>query len=751
MIIPKKIAWFAALTFACSAPAVYAGANHTHGESELAKQAPMPHIRQALPPSLEQQKYNLPPSKKPRLDLMPAKSRQARANQMKMMATTPDCQNMDKLAGYSGDALADYIVNLPDYECHYGLFSLNAAQAAKIYSANNFSVLANRFAQEARSYDATNIKLVNLLIYLRAGYYLASGNTIPAPSSSLVGVLRPAIKQLVDGNVLFNSNAAGPSTAGETFTLITNMHDEPYYLGSLKNLVQRYTNTSSNPNAAAALQQRSAGGGFTGVLTVLFRAHESNEGKQLLQNDLSYATALNTFVVNNKSALLGTGAAYELTDATNEAFRFFQYPALKSGIKTMVKNMLATSSMTGADSDLWLAAASAVKYNDSANCAEYGTCNFETRLADAVLTNKYTCSPTIRMRTQELTVAQMQASCNLLQTEEGYFHDMLQSNRKPVANDNNTSLEVVVFSDYTNYSKYAGVMFGISTNNGGMYLEGNPADPSNQARFIAHEASWMRPVFEVWNLKHEYIHYLDGRFDMYGDFNAGTAKPTVWWIEGLAEYLSKKNDNQESIDIARTGTYSLSTIFGNTYSMPDYVTRAYRWGYMSTRFMIERHRNDVDAIVAKFRVGDYDGYQNYMAYIGNRYDNEFADWVKTATTAGEPPLPDGPSLPDCASPYYLSKNCSIKGLSASNQTYAYIMLPSGAKNVQLRTNGGSGDVDMYVALDRYPSTTSYDAASANAGNRESIALTSPAASRWYYILLNAKQPFSGVSLSATYD
>jgi hypothetical protein len=32
----------------------------------------------------------------------------------------------------------------------------------------------------------------------------------------------------------------------------------------------------------------------------------------------------------------------------------------------------------------------------------------------------------------------------------------------------------------------------------------------------------------------------DGRFDMEGDFAAATAKPTVWWIEGIAEYLSLK-------------------------------------------------------------------------------------------------------------------------------------------------------------------------------------------------------------------
>ncbi|WP_253273732.1 M9 family metallopeptidase [Collimonas arenae] len=735
-------------------PFDYARAESGKGASEepaIPHQAPMPRARQSLPPSPEQSKYNLPPSNKPRTDLNDAKTRPGAGNRVKRMATTPDCKDMDILAAYDGSALADYIANLPDYECHYGLFSLNATQAAKVYSASNFNAVANRFSQEAGIYNASNRAMVNLLIYLRAGYYLASGNVIPNPSASLVSVLRPPIKQLVDGNVLFKTNSVAPSTAGETMKLITNMSDEAYYLSTMKNLVLRYTNTASNPDAAQALRQPSAAGGFTGVLTVIFYAHGRSDGRPLLQNDVSYPTALNNFVVNNKSALQATETAYQLTDAANEAFRFFQYPAQKAGVKAMIQNLLATTTMTGADSDLWLAAAIAVKYNDNANCAEYGTCDFEARLANAVLKNKYTCSPTISIRAQEMNPAQMQASCALLKTEESYFHDMLQTNRTPVANDRNASLEVVVFDDYSNYNKYAAAIYGISTNNGGMYLEGSPDVPGNQARFIAHEASWMRPEFKIWNLEHEYIHYLDGRFDMFGDFNASTMKPTVWWIEGIAEYLSRKNDNQEAIDVAHSGTYRLSQIFGNTYSMTDYQTRAYRWGYMATRFMVERHRNDVDTVVSKFRVGDYDGYQNTMAYIGARYDNEFANWAKTASTIGEPPLPEGPALPSCPSSSNLGRNCAIKGLSSSGSAYAYILLPSGAKNLTLRTSGGSGDVDLYIALDRYPTIGSYDTASINIGNRENISLASPAAGRWYYILLNAKQAFSDVTLSATYD
>ncbi|OQS10792.1 collagenase [Chromobacterium violaceum] len=667
---------------------------------------------------------------------------------------TPQCQDMNAMAGHSGTDLANYLASLPDYTCTYGLFALDKTLASAIYTPANLNAVAGRFAQEAAAYNASSMTLVNLTLYLRAGYYLASTGTLPALDANLQAVLRPGIKQLADGAALFAANAQAPTTAHEVMTLITNMADEAYYLPSIRTIVQRYTNTAANPNAAQALRETTASQGFTGALTVFFYAHGRANAAPLLQNDGSYSAALTQFVQADKAGLLGTETAYQLGDATREGLRFMQYPALKPAIKPQAKAILAGSSMTGADNELWLAAAEAVKYYDNDNCAEYGTCGFETRLADAILVNRYTCSPTIHIRAQEMTTDQMQSSCALLQKEESYFHQMLQTRNQPVANDNSTSLEVVVFDDYNNYSKYAGVIYGISTDNGGMYLEGNPADPNNQARFIAHEASWLRPVFKVWNLEHEYIHYLDGRFDMYGDFAAATQQPTVWWIEGLAEYLSLRNDNQTAIDVAKTGNYKLSQIFGNTYDMPDYVTRAYRWGYMATRFMFERHRADVDAMLPLFRKGDYaGGYMGMMRQIGSRYDGEFASWAQSATTAGQPPLPPSTGLPACNEGYpeRLGKNCSISGLSSSSAAYATIWVPAGARNLKLWTSGGSGDVDLYVAKDRYPTPASYDYASAASGNEESVAIAAPQAGHWYYLTLQAKQPFANVAVSASYE
>jgi len=748
-----------AIAFAFAAGSASAGGQpvptqkDAHDHHGRLTQPPMPRERTTLPPSEDQVRYNLSPTRKPRTDLLP---RNQSAKQASAMAPTPECKDMARMAQYSGAALADYLVGLPDYECTYPLFSVTGTQASTIFSAANMNAVVSRLNQLQPSYNATNMALVNLVLYLRAGYYVASSGTIPEPSASLKTALRVPLVRLIEGSALYQHNAAASSTAAETLRLVTNMHDEAYFLPSMKSVLTRFTNRSGYPSAVEAMKNYSASGGVTGALTVLFRAHSDAAGVQLLQNDMSYANALNAFIVNNKSALLGTSYAYQLNDAANENFRFMQYAGLKPAVKVQVKNALATSSMTGADSDIWLSAADAVKYYDNANCAEYGTCNYEKTLADTILKFSKQCSPTLKLRAQEMSEAQMQEVCSILATEEGFAHAMLKTNRTPVAQDNNAALELVVFDDYTNYNKYAGRMYNISTDNGGMYLEGDPAAAGNQARFIAHEASWLRPTFKVWNLEHEYVHYLDGRYDMYGDFTLGTSVPTVWWIEGIGEYLSLKNNNQAAIDMARSRTYKLSDIFQNTYSMSDYQNRAYRWGYMATRFMMEKHRADVDNILGKFRIGDYARYQTFMGQIGTAYDAEFAAWADTATTAGEPTVPNddpGANLPNCASTTQLGKNCVIRniGNASGYRSYFTIMLPTGAKNLKLATRNGTGDVDLYVAADRWPVPGNSDYSSVKVGNAEDVGIATPVTNRWYYVTLDAKGPYSGVSLSATYE
>ena len=740
-----RMALFASLTMAVIGQA-YAGSDHEHstavGQQAEApiKGAAKPHFRTQRAVDADRKPFDLPSREEQQL----VTSKLQKSTMSKSALTlnaAEDCNAIEGFRSRSGATLANYIAGLPNVQCTYGLFSINSSDGNIIYSAGNMRAVTDLLNQLAPSYQANSRNVANLVLYLRAGYYLAYGQVIPQPAADITASSVSAVEKLIDNPSLFNENSLASSTANETMILITNLQKEMHFIPRMKTLVQRFTNTSAQPTAADKLKQYTASSGFTGVLTVFYRAHFRYGENASMQTDASLPTTLSNFVTNNRSALEGSSVAYQLTDAANEAYRFLQYSSQKPTVKPLVKSMLNQTSLNGPGADLWLAAASAVKYYDNANCAEYGVCNLEETVANAILTINHTCSSTIRLRVQQMSTAELQDSCVKLQAQETFFHQMFPNNQQPVADDYNSQLEVVVFDDYTNYDRFAGIIYGISTDNGGMYLEGNPAQQGNQARFIAHEASWLRPDFVIWNLEHEYVHYLDGRFNLYGDFSASVAKPTVWWIEGVGEYLSKKNNYQEAIDEAKTGKYTLSTIFGNSYSMSDYVARAYRWGYMAVRFMNEKHRGDIDAMLQLWRQGDYNGYQAYINNIGTQYNSEFASWVQTATTGGTPPMPGGTDA------LISGQSVNVSGAKGEWKHF-YIDVPRNTSRLDIASSGGTGDADLYVKFASQPTLTSYDKRPYLGGNNESAFYTNPPAGR-YYVSLHAYAAFQNAALKAT--
>jgi len=243
-----------------------------------------------------------------------------------------------------------------------------------------------------------------------------------------------------------------------------------------------------------------------------------------------------------------------------------------------------------------------------------------------VLPHTHTCSNTLKFRAQDMTTQQFEDSCYLLALQEDYFHQKLSTQWLPVDNDLNDDLLMVVFDDYRNYNRYGSRLFNINTNNGGMYIEGDATEPNNQASFYAHEADWLRPEFSIWNLAHEYVHYLDGRFDLKGNFSDYPTN-TVWWSEGLAEYVSLKDNNPEAIALISFGgsNRNLSEVFNTNYSNSS--DEIYRWGYLGVRFMFENNINDIDLLRSLTRNANWQGYQEELNNWSAQYEMLWQDWL----------------------------------------------------------------------------------------------------------------------------
>ncbi|AZM92804.1 hypothetical protein D1J60_00335 [Streptomyces sp. W1SF4] len=254
------------------------------------------------------------------------------------------------------------------------------------------------------------------------------------------------------------------------------------------------------------------------------------------------------------------------------------------------------------------------------------------KLESRILPIVHNCSPSLRIRAQEMTAAQLTATCASLANQDAYFHSVVKDSG-PVADDHNTTLEVDVFNSSADYKAYAGRIYGIDTDNGGMYLEGDPSRTGNQPRFICYERTDVTPGWQIWNLNHEYTHYLDGRFDLHGDFDASQSTPTVWWGEGIAEYVSYSyRDVTYSNALAEAGkhTYSLRTLFDTTYANSD-VNRTYNWGYLAARYMVEKHPADVATVLGHYRNGNWTAARSFLTSLD--HESDWNAWLTSVATA----------------------------------------------------------------------------------------------------------------------
>ncbi|RKH66291.1 collagenase [Corallococcus interemptor] len=636
--------------------------------------------------------------------------------------------------------------------CLNSLFSVTAPQSGQIFSESKMATIANALTVSAQQYVGDNsAQTLQLILFLRAGYYVQfyQSGTVGSYGAPLRDAIRPALAAFV-ANPHFNDvNDAHGAVLREFVILIDSAGETPRHLGTLRGLLDRF-----NAAAEASYSMSSA---TNSVYSGLYRGQFNPEFVAAVQADPSIIDSLESFIPRTEH-LLGTSSQYLTLNAAREMARFLKHTgALQTLTRPKVKAVLLNHSMTGPSAGLWVGTAEMVDFYDKAHCAYYGTCDFRRTVEQAVLGITHTCGATLRVRAQDLTAAQLTQTCDQLATQEAYFHDTLKTNRVPVAGDNNTSLEMIIFDSSIDYQNYAGVLFGISTNNGGMYLEGDPSASGNQARFISYEAEWLRPAFEIWNLRHEYVHYLDGRFNMKGDFNTSISQPTVWWIEGLAEYISKKSDNASAVTQGKGKAFKLSEVLRNSYSSS--TDRVYAWGYLATRFMFERHADQVGAFLEQFRAGNYTLYRQSLDALGTANDTEFHGWIDCVARATDPgvcvsPGSDPGPTPACtaSNPQQLESDC-YRGPLASTGTplYFYLYVPPGAHDLRFVASGGTGNADLYVRSGTWPTQTVYDFRPYLPGNDETVEIPAPATGGYYYLMLVARTPYSDVRLEAHFD
>lgn len=657
--------------------------------------------------------------------------------------------DVSDFTGRTGSELVRQITSSTT-DCVNTLFRVQGEDGRLAFREEQMVTVADALREGSAAYPGNgSTGMPQLVLYLRAGYYVQyyDPGTVGDYGPPLRSAIQGALDAFFASSHAFDVTDANGETLGEAVVLIDSAEENARYLHVVKRLLADYD--ASYDDSWYMLNA------VNNVYTVTFRGHQLPEFVAAVEADPSLLTALHDFAASHLD-LLGTDRSYLASNAGRELGRFLQEESLRPAVRPLAVALLGRSSMTGRTAALWVGVAEMTDAYDRANCSSYGTCDLAQRLRAAVLPVNHACGDSIRILAQQMTTAELTASCTSLRGQDAFFHGIARDGG-PVADDRNSTIEVVVFDSSADYQTYAGVIYGIDTNNGGMYLEGDPAAAGNQPRFIAYEAEWVRPEFQIWNLNHEYTHYLDGRFDMYGDFEAGMSTPTVWWVEGFAEYVSyayREVAYDDAVAEAAKHTYALRTLFDTTYENAD-QTRVYNWGYLAVRYMLQSHRADVDTLLGLYRRGDWNGARTLLtSTIGDRYDADWNAWL-TACAAGDCGATTPPTEPatECAASdtRELGRDCGRGGLTAAEGDYAhlYIRVPDGTTRLTITSAGGAGDADLYYSADGWATADRHSRRAVGAGNDHTLTVDRPAAGI-HYISLHGAAGFAGARVSTRY-
>ncbi|MGY4967318.1 collagenase [Streptomyces sp. 900105245] len=528
----------------------------------------------------------------------------------------------------TGSALV-LLVKTSSLSCINTLFSITDKDAYRTFRQSQMLTIAGAYKTAARRYLGNNRDgIQQLALFLRVGYYMQSTSSagIGSYTVPLTSAVTSGLDAFFDQPHSRDVTAANGDVLTEMITLTDSIGQQGRYLDVYQRLLHNHDDSyDSIASMVRAVHE---------VYRPLWRGNWNPTYVKALEANPRIIKDLYRFALANTQRL-GTDLASLDTNAGRNLARYAGHAGLQATVRPLAKALLHKTAANGPTAGLWVAVASQVASYDGENCAYYNICDLARKVTDSILPASRQCDQEVTIRAQALSSTDLDSVCADVLRQSVYFRDLLNVDGE-AANRHAAAVQLVIFASFAEYQTYASALYGIDTNNGGKTLTGNPNDPANYVISIMYQKESNDDfVAQIWNLNHEFTHFLDTRYDMKGDFSQQTSVPDGWWIEGLAEYVSysyRRMPYSQAIQEAGKHTFRLSDLFENNAENSDQI-RTYQWGYLAVRYMLEQHLGDVQRMLSRFRVGDYaGGYAIYHDGIGSKYDADFDRWLTACAT-----------------------------------------------------------------------------------------------------------------------
>ncbi|MEU7133471.1 collagenase [Streptomyces sp. NPDC046261] len=439
---------------------------------------------------------------------------------------------LDGVTGLDPERFADFLADpaVTADGCLRELIWKWDRRLAPVMSKAHVQAVSRRIERLAGGHDGKNgSHLLEMFTYLHAvAYHDFSRDEIDVTDAPTVDAMRRAVHSFGTAARTFDVTRANAETLREALYAASapglRQHQLP--------LIKRVLTTMDAAHPETAKDTSWAGATLAALSLSYLGVYPGNNDTAFhaaVTADASYRAALRAFA--GHTHLKGTANAWVVRDALGEYGRMGQVAALKSEITTGLGALLPTTVHNfGEGSQPW---AKVVTWlNEFGACKQHNVCkaDIERRIFPSTYTYD---NGAIKVRTAlpRTTVDRLYYASKQVKAQ---FHRVLGT-EQPLAGDPNTSLNIVLYASRADYETYHPLLTGMDTNNGGIYIENGATFYTYERRVPQDSTLTLEELF-----RHEYTHYLNGRWAVPGFFGQGPwyqGDRTTAMDEGTAEFF----------------------------------------------------------------------------------------------------------------------------------------------------------------------------------------------------------------------
>ncbi len=538
-------------------------------------------------------------------------------------------------ASLSSYALISAMRQNPNYDCYRAMFDYHSGYSPALFTNQKVRAVANEVRGLASSYNGTNSTgMYGLTIYLHVAIYLDFFQETINLDEQTYQTIRLAYGDLAENAYLLENNTYALELLREY--LIVASSPEVRYDAKIVNATERVFKeiliTRSWENITDEDEMRTYVGGLNSVYDGIFN-NIDNAYEAALVADGKIIDLMGQIAIDNELIAAGGDLKFLWQNAVGGLTNLAQSDALIGRIES---HLAAITNNSPRLSPSWAKAKGAL--NTYGDCSTYNLCQHPASIRLEV--EDYLFPKTVSYDDGEMIIRtplsdeKIQNLYHAAKQVQNQFFRMIQTD-EPVAGDINETINMIVFGSKEQYDDYAPFLFGINTNNGGIYIE-------SRATFY----TWDRTVGVESSLsleslfRHEYTHYLQGRYLVPGNWGASEIynnSRLVWYEEGMADFFAGSSDidgiqmlaqNTRSIINKGSGWPSLSTVFNSSYSSGNFYHYTYgnaawyNW-YLNNYYYLKQffdytRNNDItgfDNLVNNLRNNGHNSYNNFLNQV----------------------------------------------------------------------------------------------------------------------------------------